>query len=55
MFRTVPNSLVLYPSDAVSSEKAIEIAANYKGMVYVKGGRNAFPVIIVLIKGFIRK
>jgi len=34
----------LFPSDAVSSEKAVEIAANYKGMVYIKGGRNNHPV-----------
>jgi len=34
----------LFPSDAVSSEKAVEIAANYRGMVYIKGGRNAHPV-----------
>lgn len=45
MFRTLPNSLVLFPSDAVSSERAVEIAANYNGMVYIKGGRNSHPVI----------
>ncbi len=36
MFRTIPNSLVFYPSDAVSTEKAVEIAANFNGMVYIK-------------------
>jgi transketolase len=45
MFRTVPNSLVFYPSDAVSTEKAVEIAANFRGIVYIKGGRNNHPVI----------
>jgi len=45
MFRSIPNALVLFPSDAVSSERATEIAANYKGIVYIKGGRNAHPVI----------
>ncbi len=45
MFRTIPNSLVLYPSDAVSTERAVEIAANYNGMVYIKGGRNNHPII----------
>jgi transketolase len=44
MFRTIPHALVLFPSDAVSSEKAVEIAANYQGMVYIKGGRNSHPV-----------
>lgn len=45
MFRTVPNALVLYPSDAVSTERAVEIAANYKGLVYIKGGRANHPVL----------
>jgi transketolase len=44
MFRSIPNALVLFPSDAVSMEKAVEIAANYHGMVYIKGGRNTHPV-----------
>lgn len=30
MFRAVPNSTVFYPSDAVATEKAVEIAANTK-------------------------
>lgn len=30
MFRAVPNSTVFYPSDAVSTEKAVELAANTK-------------------------
>jgi transketolase len=45
MFRTIPNSLVFYPSDAVSTEKAVEIAANFNGMVYIKGGRNNHPIL----------
>jgi transketolase len=45
MFRTIPNSLVFYPSDAVSTEKAVEIAANYQGMVYIKGGRSNHPIL----------
>jgi transketolase len=44
MFRTIPNALVLYPSDSVSTERAVEIAANYKGLVYIKGGRSNHPV-----------
>jgi transketolase len=28
MFRSVPDSIVLYPSDGVSAERAIELAAN---------------------------
>lgn len=30
MFRAIPNSTVFYPSDAVSTEKAVELAANTK-------------------------
>lgn len=30
MFRAVPNATVFYPSDAVATEKAVEIAANTK-------------------------
>ena len=45
MFRAIPGSLVLYPSDAVSGEKAVEIAANYKGLVYIRTTRAATPVV----------
>jgi transketolase len=45
MFRTIPNSLVFYPSDAVSTENAVKIAANYNGMVFIKGGRNNQPIL----------
>lgn len=45
MFRAVPDCLVLYPSDAVSMEKAVEIAANYSGIVFLKGGRNNHSIL----------
>jgi transketolase len=45
MFRTIPNALVLYPSDAVSAERAVEIAANFRGIVYIKGGRANHPIL----------
>jgi transketolase len=45
LFRSIPDALVLYPSDAVSSEKAVELAANYEGIVYIKGGRANHPII----------
>jgi transketolase len=44
MMRTIPNSLVLYPSDAVSTENAVVLAANYKGIVYMRTTRGATPV-----------
>jgi transketolase len=45
LFRSIPDSLVLYPTDAVSAEKALEIAVNYKGVVYIKGGRSNHPIL----------
>jgi transketolase len=44
MFKTVPHSIVLYPSDAVSSDRAVELAVNTNGIVYIKGGRANHPV-----------
>lgn len=39
MFRSIPNSVVLYPSDALSAEKALELAVNNRGIVYIRTGR----------------
>ncbi|XP_072277049.1 transketolase [Pyxicephalus adspersus] len=45
MFRTVPNSTVFYPSDAVSTEKAVELAANTKGICFIRTSRPENTVI----------
>ncbi|XP_077181662.1 transketolase [Paroedura picta] len=45
MFRTVPNSTVFYPSDAVSTEKAVELAANTKGICFIRTSRPENAVI----------
>ncbi len=45
MFRTVLNSVVLYPSDAVSTEKLVERAAEHNGIVYIRTTRKETPVI----------
>ena len=45
IFRAIPNSVVFYPSDAVSTERAIELAANYRGPVYIRSSRPALPVV----------
>lgn len=45
MFRTIPDSLVLYPSDAVSTERACELAANYRGIVFIRTSRPATAVL----------
>lgn len=45
MFRSVAGSTVFYPSDAVSTERAIELAANTKGVCYIRTSRPATAVI----------
>jgi transketolase len=45
MFRTVLDSVVLYPCDAVSTERLVEEAADYRGIVYIRTSRQATPVI----------
>jgi len=45
MMRSILNSVVLYPSDAVSTEKLVKEAAKHKGIVYIRTTRSATPVI----------
>ncbi|XP_078517723.1 transketolase [Lissotriton helveticus] len=45
MFRTVPTATVFYPSDAVSTEKAVELAANTKGICFIRTSRPENAVI----------
>lgn len=45
MFRTLLHSVVLYPSDAVSTEKLVEAAARHRGIVYIRTTRKDTPVI----------
>ncbi len=45
MFRTLMNSVVLYPSDGVSTEKLVEKAAKHFGNVYIRTTRMETPVI----------
>jgi transketolase len=45
MFRSLIDSVVLYPADAVSTEKLVEQAARHKGIVYIRTTRGATPVI----------
>lgn len=39
LFRAVPGSTVFYPSDAVSTERAVELAANTKGICFIRTSR----------------
>ncbi|XP_063796875.1 transketolase isoform X1 [Pseudophryne corroboree] len=45
MFRVVPTATVFYPSDAVSAEKAVELAANTKGICFIRTSRPENAVI----------
>ena len=39
MFRAIPGSVVLYPSDAVSAERLVAEAAAHEGIVYIRTSR----------------
>ncbi|CAH0677561.1 unnamed protein product [Spodoptera exigua] len=39
LFRAVPTATVFYPSDAVSTERAVELAANTRGICYIRTSR----------------
>ena len=45
MFRAVLNSVVLYPSDAVSTERLVEEALKHHGIVYIRTTRMGTPII----------
>ncbi|TSL97242.1 Transketolase [Bagarius yarrelli] len=45
MFRAIPTATVFYPSDGVSTEKAVELAANTKGICFIRSSRPENPVI----------
>ena len=45
LFRSVMNCKILYPSDAVSTEKCVELAAKNNGMFYIRTTRQDLPVL----------
>lgn len=45
MMRAIPGIAVLYPSDAVSCERLVALAAAYPGMSYLRTARPATPVL----------
>lgn len=45
MFRSVPGSTVFYPSDAIACERAVEIAANTKGICYIRTTRPKTAIV----------
>jgi len=45
MFRPIPGAVVLYPSDAVSSEACVALGAAHRGLVYIRTSRPATPLV----------
>src|SRR6266542_2759018 len=45
MFRVIPGSVILYPADAVSTERCVELAAGTRGIVYIRTTRPKTPVL----------
>lgn len=45
MFRAILGSAVLYPSDAVSTEKLVEEMAKHEGIAYIRTTRKATPIL----------
>jgi transketolase len=45
MFRPIPGCVVLYPSDAVSSEACVAAAAAHRGLCYIRTSRPATPIL----------
>src|SRR3989344_5847133 len=45
MFRDLPNSIVFYPSDAVSTQKLTDLTYSLKGIKYIRTTRDKTPVL----------
>lgn len=45
MMRALPGSVILYPSDAYSAYKAVELAANHPGLCYIRTSRPSAPLL----------
>ncbi|CAH0730806.1 unnamed protein product, partial [Brenthis ino] len=45
LFRAVPSCTVFYPSDAPATERAVELAANTKGICYIRTSRPATAIL----------
>ncbi|HXT69735.1 MAG TPA: transketolase [Vicinamibacterales bacterium] len=53
MFRGVPNCTVLYPSDAVSTERLVAVAASTPGPVYIRTTRPKTPILYSVDEKFV--
>jgi transketolase len=52
MMRAIEGSIVLYPSDGVATERAVRLAAETRGIVYIRTSRPKTPVIYSGGEGF---
>ena len=52
MFRALPGSVVLYPSDAVAAERLVAQAAAHEGIVYIRTSRPPTPTIYTNAEDF---
>lgn len=53
LFRTVQGSTVFYPSDAVSTERLVELALAQKGIVYIRTSRPETPILYDVDEKFV--
>ena len=52
MFRAIPNCSVFYPSDAISMANAVKIAANTKGMCFIRTTREDTALLYPVSQSF---
>jgi len=45
MFRSLADSVVLYPADAIATERLVEHMVNHKGLMYLRTTREATPIL----------
>jgi transketolase len=45
MFRTLGNGVVLYPADAVATERLVELMVKHPGLMYLRTTREATPIL----------
>jgi transketolase len=45
LYRSIPNCVVFYPSDGVSTEAAVALAAQHPGMTYIRTSRPKTPIL----------
>jgi transketolase len=52
LFRSLPESIIFYPSDGVSTEKLVERASKLKGIKYIRTTRGKTPIIYNVKENF---